>query len=67
MRKLSMSTIRKMLLKFIIVSFVLWAFNVLFTYLTKGELILNDKILLPIACSFGLTFGEMVFFKKNEY
>ncbi|GKU25168.1 hypothetical protein [Clostridium folliculivorans] len=65
MRKLNWRTMRKILIKFIIISFAFWACNVLFTYLTKGELILVNKILSSIIASFGLTFGELIFFKKD--
>jgi hypothetical protein len=65
-RKLKWSTIRKMLLKFIIGSFAIWALNVLFIYLTKGELRIMDKIFGSIILSFGLTFGELIFKKKNS-
>lgn len=64
-RKLKLSTIRKMLLKFIIGSFAIWALNVLFIYLTKGELRIMDKIFGSIILSFGFTFGQLVFEKNN--
>lgn len=65
-RKSKWSTIRKMILKFIIGSFAIWILNVLFIYLTKGELIIMDKFFGSIILSFGLTFGELIFEKKNS-
>jgi len=63
-RKSKWSTIRKMILKFIIGSFVIFALKVLFIYLTKGELRISDNIFGTIVLSFGLTFGEMMFEKR---
>ncbi|GFP76316.1 hypothetical protein [Clostridium fungisolvens] len=65
MKKLNWGTMKKMMLKFIITAFAFWACNVLFIYFTKGELILVNKIWGAILASFGLTFGELIFFKKT--
>lgn len=65
-RKSKWSTVRKMLLKFIIGFFAIWALNVLFIYLTKGELRIMDKIFGSAVLSFGLSFGELILEKKNS-
>lgn len=65
-RKSKWSTIRKLILKFIIGAIIIWALNVLLIYITKGELRITDKVFGSIVLSFGLTFGEMIFEKKNS-
>jgi hypothetical protein len=67
MRKLNWHTTRKILIRFIIVFFAFWTCNILFTYFTKGELILVNKILSSMIASFGLTFGELIFLQKDDY
>lgn len=64
-RKSKWSTIRKMILKFIIGSFAIWILNVLLIYLLKGELEIMNKFFGSIVLSFGLTFGELIFEKKE--
>ncbi len=65
-RKSKWSTIKKMLFKFIIGSFVIWALNVLLIYLTKGELIIMDKVFHSIVISFVISFGDLIFEKRSE-
>lgn len=65
-RKSKWSTVRKILLNFIIGFFAIWALNILFIYLTKGELRIMDKIFSSAFLSFFLSFGELIFEKKNN-
>ncbi len=65
MRKSKWSTIRKMMLRFIICFSIIWALNVLVIYLMKGELRIAYSILNAIVFSFSLTFGEMMFKKSS--
>lgn len=65
MRKSKWSTIRKKILTFIMGALIILALNVLFIYLVKGELRITYTILNAIVFSFALTFGEMMFKKRN--
>ncbi|MPN02913.1 hypothetical protein SDC9_150134 [bioreactor metagenome] len=65
MRKSKWSTIRKKISTFIMGALIILALNVLFIYLVKGELRITYTILNAIVFSFALTFGEMMFKKRN--
>lgn len=65
MRKSKWGTIRKKISTFIMGALIILALNVLFIYLVKGELRITYTILNAIVFSFALTFGEMMFKKRN--
>jgi len=64
-RKSKWSTIRKMLLNFIIGFFAILALKFLFIYLTKGEFRMMEQLINATILSFFFSFGGSIFEEKN--
>lgn len=65
-RKSKLKTILKLLLKFVVISFITWVLGVLFFYITKGELRLTDYISNCTMIGFILSFGPMLYEKQEN-
>jgi len=65
-RKLKFKKIKKLLLKFIVISSMVWVLSTLFFYITTGELRITDNISMSITFGFLNSFGYMLYEEHVE-